>query len=265
MGYPGTRPLAVVTGASSGIGRELAGVFAEAGYDLVIAAEDPGIITTATELRGLGALAEPIQTDLATYQGVETLYAALGGRPPDAVAINAGIGVSGDFVRDSDLEADLRLIDLNVRSTVHLAKRVLRDMVAHGAGKVLLTSSIAARMPGPYEATYAASKAFILSFGEAIRYELRDTGVTVTVLMPGPTDTSFFDRADMGDTKLGAMKDKDDPRDVAREGFAALMAGKDLVVAGAAKNRVQAAAAKMMPETAKAKVHGRISQPGSAS
>jgi short-subunit dehydrogenase len=265
MANPDTRPLAVVTGASSGIGYELGYIFSEVGYDLVVAAEDPGITTAATIFSQHGVIAEAVQADLATYDGVEELYAALRGRVPAAVAINAGIGVHGDFARDTDLAADLRLIDLNVRSTVHLAKRVLQDMVPRNAGRLLFTSSIAARMPGPYEATYAASKAFILSFGAAVRYELRDTGITVTVLMPGPTDTNFFDRAGMGDTKLGAMEDKDDPRDVAREGFDAMMAGENQVVAGSRRNKLHAAAGKVLPETVSARMHGQISQPGSAS
>lgn len=259
-----SRPLAVVTGASSGIGFALADVFAEEGYDLVIAAEDSGIEAAAAKLRQHGGTALPVQADLSAYEGVEALYAALDGRTADAVAINAGVGVSGDFTRDNDLADELRLIDLNVRSTVHLAKRVLADMLARGSGKVLFTSSIAARMPGPYEATYAASKAFILSFAQAVRYELRDTGVTITALMPGPTDTDFFDRAGAQDTKLGATDSKDDPRDVARDGFDALLAGKDVVVAGSAKNKAQAAAGKVMPDSAGAKLHGRIAEPGSA-
>lgn len=265
MTYSESRPLAVVTGASSGIGYELADLFAEAGYDLIVAAEDPGISTAAAYFVRHGVVAEAVQADLATYAGVESLYAALRGRPPAAVAINAGVGVNGDFARDNDLEAHLKLIDLNVKSAVHLSRRVLQDMLAQDAGKLLFTSSIAGLTPGPYEATYAASKAFITSFAEAIRYELRDTGITVTVLMPGATDTEFFDRAGMRDTRLGTMENKDDPRDVARDGFEALMAGKDLVVAGSFRNKAQAAAARVMPETAKAKIHAQISEPGSAS
>ena len=264
MGYPGGRPLAVVTGASSGIGYELARIFAESGYDLIVAAEDRGIRAAASALREYGVAAKPVQVDLATYEGVEALYAALGGRSPDAVAFNAGIAAGGDFTRDIKLDADLKVIDLNVRSTVHLAKRVLADMVTRGSGKALFTSGVTARMPGPYEATYAAAASFILSFAEAVRYELRDTGVSVTTLMPGPTDTGFFDRAGLTGTKLAALEDKDDPREVAREGFAALMEGRDLVIAGAGRNRLQAAAAKMMSEAKAAKLRGQLAEPGSA-
>ncbi len=260
------RPLAVVTGASSGIGYALADQFAQHGYDLVIAAEDLGITPAAQTLEAGGVSVEPVHVDLATPEGVEQLYAAAtaGGRSPDAVAINAGVGVGGEFARGTDLGEELRLVDLNVRSTVHLAKRVSADMVARGSGRILITASIAATMPGPFESVYAASKAFDLSFAEALRNELKDTGVTVTALMPGPTDTKFFDRAGLRDTKLGQAK-KDDPGDVARDGFEALMAGKDKVVAGSSKNNMQAAAARVLPDKAKAAIHRKQSEPGSAS
>ncbi|XVQ10474.1 SDR family NAD(P)-dependent oxidoreductase [Spirillospora sp. CA-255316] len=180
-------------------------------------------------------------------------------------AFNAGVGVSGDFARDTELADELRLMDLNVRSAVHLAKRVLRDMAARGEGRVLFTSSIAATGPGPFQATYAASKAFLYSFSEALRHELRETGVTVTALLPGPTDTDFFERAGLQDTRLGQMDDKDDPAQVARQGFEALMAGKEHVVAGSVRNKVQAGASKIAPETAKARLHGKLTEPGSGS
>ncbi|HEX3921263.1 MAG TPA: SDR family NAD(P)-dependent oxidoreductase [Streptosporangiaceae bacterium] len=180
------RPLAVVTGASSGIGFELAFQFARAGFDLVVAAEDERIVGSARAFEAEGGRATAVQADLATYDGVEQLFAAIetrGGRP-DALAVNAGIGVGGDFARDNELAAELRLINLNITGAVHLAKLVLPGMVGRGEGRVLFTSSIAATAPGPYHATYAASKAFLASFAEALRYELRDTGVTVTALMP---------------------------------------------------------------------------------
>lgn len=258
--------LAVVTGASSGIGRELAARFAEHGYDLVVAAEDARIESTAGSLATTRAIrAVPVQADLATFDGVENLWQAIQatGRVPNAVAINAGVGVGGDFARDNELADELRLIALNITGAVHLAKRVLPEMIAAGHGGVLFTSSIAASAPGPYHATYAASKAFLLSFAEAIRYELRDTGVTVTALMPGPTDTEFFDRAGMQGTKLREQTSKDDPAEVAREGFEALMAGKDHVVAGSMKNKVQVASGRMMPETAKAATQAKQTEPGS--
>ena len=264
MTIPNTKPVAVVTGASSGIGYELAKQFAEHGYDLVIGAEDGGIAKAAQDIQALGATVEPVQADLATWDGVERLWntATAGGRHPDAVAINAGIGVGGEFARDTDLRTEVKLVQLNCESVVHLAKLASRDMVKRGAGRILITSSIAATMPGPYELVYAASKAFDLSFAEGLRYELKDTGVTVTALMPGPTDTDFFERADMTDTKVGQGK-KDDPAEVAKDGYEALMAGKDKVIAGSAKNKMQAASARVMPDPAKAAMHGKMSEPGS--
>jgi uncharacterized protein len=264
MAENSTRQLAVVTGASSGIGLELAREFAEHDFDLLIAAEDSKIKVAADSLRAHGGTVQPVQVNLATREGVEELYRQIqqAGRPVDAIAINAGVGVGGPFI-DTDLEAELRLINLNVTSVVQLSKHVLRDMVSRGQGRVLYTSSIAAEMPAPYEAVYGASKAFELSFAEALRNELKDTGVTITALQPGPTDTNFFSRAGMEDTKVGAGK-KDDPAEVARQGFEALMAGKDHVVAGSVKNRIQSAVAQVTPETAKAAAHRKLSEPGSA-
>lgn len=257
-------PLAVVTGASNGIGLELARQFGQHGFDLVVAAEDDGISPAAQELAAENVKVTPVQTDLAEYDGVEKLVERVraDGRPVAAVAVNAGVGVGGDFARDTDLQDELRLIALNVTSSVHLTKRLLPEMVARGSGKVLFTSSIAATSPGPWEAAYAASKAFLYSFSEAIRHELRDTGVTVTALLPGPTETEFFERAGMQDTRVATM-DKSDPADVARDGFEALMAGKHSVVSGALRDKMQATAGKSMPEPAKAKMHGAQSKPGS--
>ena len=173
------------------------------------------------------------------------------------------MGVGGAFTRGTDLQAELNLINLNVVAPVHLAKRVAPQMVERGQGRLLFTSSIAATMPAPFEAVYGASKAFVLSFAEALRNELRDTGVSVTALMPGPTETNFFHRAGMDDTKAGADK-KDDPAEVAGQGFEALMAGKDSVVAGSLKSKVMGAANEVLPETAKAAAHRRLAEPGSA-
>jgi len=260
-----TKPLAVITGASNGIGYELAKQFAEHDFDLVVAAAGPEITDAAQSFQALGVAVVPVQTDLATYDGVEALYSAIQatGRPIDAIAINAGVGVGGDFTHDTDLQDELNLINLNVLSTVHLAKRVLKDMVARGQGRILFTSSIAALMPGTFEAVYAASKAFVQSFAEAIRNEVKETGVTITALQPGPTDTNFFHRAGMDDTKVGASK-KDDPADVARQGFEALMAGKDHVVAGSIMTKMQGAMATVLPDTVTAEQHRKLAEPGSA-
>ncbi|MBB2913816.1 short-subunit dehydrogenase [Streptosporangium becharense] len=265
MDTSSTKPLAVVTGASSGIGYELARQFAEHGFDLVIAAEDKDLIPAARSLEDLGATVSSVRVDLAHRDGVEEFHTRImaSGRPVNAVAINAGVGVGGDFARDTDLDDELRLIKLNVVSSVHLAKLVLPDMVRRGRGRLLFTSSVAGTMPGPFHAVYAASKAFLYSFSEAIREELKDTGVTVTALLPGPTDTDFFRRADMEDTKVGSGR-KDDPAEVARQGFEALMSGDDHVVAGSKKNVLQSVAGKIMPETAKARAMRSMAEPGGA-
>jgi uncharacterized protein len=264
MDAPRTRPLAVVTGASSGIGLELARQFVANGFDLIVAAEDGEIDEAARALDGHGASVEAVQVDLATPEGVEQLHAriAAAGRPVDAVALNAGVGAGGAFATDTDLAAELKLVDLNVRSTVHLAKLVVRDMVARGDGRLLFTSSIASTMPGSFQAVYNASKSFVQSFALALRNELKDTGVTVTSLMPGPTDTEFFERADMLDTKVGSS-DKDDPADVAREGFEALMAGKERVVSASPSTKLQGRGSRLLPDSAKAAMHRRMAEPGS--
>ncbi len=258
------RPLALVTGASSGIGLELAKQFAENSFDLVVAAEDDELQARRAELEQLGATVETVQVDLSTSQGVEQLHSQVRslGRPVAAAALNAGIGVNGRFDEIS-LEDDLRLVALNVASTVHLTKLLVRDMVPRGEGRLLFTASVASTMPGPYYATYAASKAFVHSFAEALRHEYKDMGITVTSLMPGPTDTEFFDRADMGDTKVGRSDSKDDPADVARDGFDALMSGKDKVVAGSTMNKVQTAGGKLMPDPVKAAAHASMTKPDS--
>ncbi|HEY4611251.1 MAG TPA: SDR family NAD(P)-dependent oxidoreductase [Ilumatobacteraceae bacterium] len=258
------RPLALVTGASSGIGLELARVFAENGFDLVIAAEDQGIHTAASELRSGGTNVQPVQADLATTAGVQSLYDSvrLMGRAVDSAAINAGVGVGGRF-HETPLEDHLNLINLNITGAVHLAGLLLPEMVQRRHGRILFTSSIAAAMPGPYESTYAASKAFLYSFSLALRNELKDDGVTVTALMPGPTDTNFFERADLTDSMVGRAK-KDDAAEVARDGYEALMSGEDHVVAGSFKNKAQVAAATVLPDTAAAAMHGSMAKPRSS-
>jgi short-subunit dehydrogenase len=255
----------VVTGASSGIGFELARVFAENDFDLIIAAEDDELEPAARELNQIAGSVQAVRVDLSRPEGVEVLYEKMtaNGRPIDALALNAGIGAGGDFARETALTKELRLIDLNVRSTVHLCKLALADMVERDEGRILFTSSVASTMPGAYQAVYNASKSFVQSFAEAIRNELKETGVTITALMPGPTDTEFFERADMEDTKVGAGE-KDDAAEVARQGFEALMDGKQKVVAGSLKNKLQAAVAGVIPDSTKAEMHRNMAEPGSA-
>lgn len=259
------RPLAVVTGASSGIGFELAKVFAAEGFDLLIAAEDAELRLALDALKEPGVGVEAHRVDLATEAGVIELYRHLqnNDRPVDAIALNAGIGAGGAFATETKLADELKLIDLNVRGTVHLCKLVVTDMVERDAGRILFTSSIASTMPGSFQAVYNASKSFVQSFALALRNELKETGVTVTSLMPGPTDTEFFERAEMEDTEVGAGE-KDDPAEVARQGFDALMAGKEKVVAGAFENKAQVAAGRVVPDSVKAEMHRKMAEPGSA-
>jgi short-subunit dehydrogenase len=259
-----TNQFAVITGASSGIGYELAKQFAQNGFDVLIASAGEGIRAAAGDLEALGAKVQTVQADLATHEGVHELQSAIqsSGRPLDAIAINAGVGVSGRFV-ETDLAEELNMVNLNVVSTLHLAKFAVRERVQRGSGRILFTSSIAGTMPTPYETVYGATKAFVRSLSEGLREELKDTGVTVTALMPGATETNFFHRAGADDTKLGASE-KDDPAEVAKEGFEAMMAGKDHVIAGSFKNKMQAAAGYALPDPLVAKAHAGQSAPGSA-
>jgi uncharacterized protein len=257
------RPLAVVTGASNGIGYELAKQFAQNGFDLVVTATGSSIDEAVPAFESLGAQVKSVQADLSTFDGVEHLYREVEaiGRPVEAIAINAGVGVGGEFA-ETDLKEELNLINLNVVSSVHLAKRAVRDMLRLGKGRILFTSSIAALMPGPFEAVYAASKTFVRSFAEGLRNELKDTGVTVTTIMPGPTDTNFFHQAGMDDTKAGSDQ-KDDPAVVARQGFEALMEGKDEIVAGSLKTKIQGNISKVLPTPLNAELHRKLTEPGS--
>jgi uncharacterized protein len=260
-----TRPLALVTGASSGIGLELARQFAENGFDLVVVAEDEELEPAAVQLRALGAAVSPVRADLTRRPDVERVVAAVrgAGRPLDAAALNAGVGIGGRFV-ETDLDRELEIVDLNCASTVALAKPVLQDMVRRGEGRVLFTSSVASQAPEPFQAVYAASKAFVQSFALGVREELTDSGVTVTALLPGPTDTEFFDRGDLTDTKLGASDSKDDPALVARQGFEGLMKGEASVFAGSLSSKVMGKASALLPDALAGKAHKPMTEPGSA-
>lgn len=255
------RPLVLVTGASSGIGLELAHECARHGYDLVVAAEDELIHDAADRLRVHGTAVHAVRTDLATYDGAEVLLSELRarGRPVGTAVLNAGIGRAGAFL-ETDLGDLARVIDVNVTSTVHLARRLLADMAERGEGRLLITSSVAAEMPGPYNAVYNASKAFLQSFAQALHHELRGTGVTVTALMPGATDTRFFLRAGMLDTRIGRSK-KDDPALVARQGYRALMAGRSRKVAGSVRTRVKELSTRGLPVGARTALHSHWARP----
>jgi short-subunit dehydrogenase len=256
-----SKPFAIVTGASSGIGLELAAICAEEGFDLLVAADRPEIHQAADRFRQLGAQVKVVEADLATTEGVVTLWNTVGGRPIDALLANAGHGLGGGFL-EQDFEDVRHVIDTNIIGTVYLVQLVARAMRSRGEGRILLTGSIAGFMPGTFHAVYNGTKAFVDSFSFALRAELKDTGVTVTCLMPGPTDTEFFERADMLDTKVG-QGPKDDPADVARAGFDAMMRGDGDVVSGW-KNKLQTAIANVTPAALLAEQHRRMAEPGSA-
>ena len=257
----GKRPLAVVTGASSGIGYELARLCAEDGYDLAVAADEPAIRQAAETFRESGAAVTAVQADLATLAGVDELYAALDGRPVDALLANAGHGLGRAFL-DQDFDEIRHVVDTNVTGTIYLIQKVGRDMRARNQGRILVTGSIAGYMPSTFLAVYGGTKAFVDYFCFALRNELKDTGITVTCLMPGPTDTLFFERAHMIDTKVGQQK-KDDPLDVARAGYEAMKRGDADVVAGF-KNKVMTTLAAVTPAGILAEQHRKLAQPGTA-
>jgi len=256
-----TRPFAIVTGASSGIGFELAKCCAAAGYDLLIAADEPAIGGAAATLRKAGCTVEAVDADLATVEGVDALYAAIKGRKVDALLANAGRGLGHAFL-DQDFGKARRVIDTNVTGTVYLIHKVGNDMRRLDAGRILITGSIAGFTPGSFQAVYNGTKAFLNSFSFAIREELKDTRVSVTCLMPGATETEFFQRADMMDTKVGTA-DKDDAATVAKIGFDAMINGEGDVVAGL-KNKVQSAVANITPSGMLASQHRKMAEPGSA-
>jgi short-subunit dehydrogenase len=255
-----TRPFAIVTGASSGIGYELAKLCAENEYDLLIAADLPEINEAAQAFRALGVAVEAVEADLATLEGVDRLYAAANGRPVDALLANAGHGLGHSFF-DQNFDEVRHVIDTNITGTIYLIQKVGREMKARGQGRILITGSIAGFMPGSFQAVYNGTKAFIDSFSFAIRNELKDTGVTVTCLMPGATETEFFERADMLDTKVG-QQEKDDPAKVAKDGFDAMMNGEGDVVSGW-KNKLQTTLVAVTPSGVLAEQHRKMAEPGS--
>lgn len=253
---------AIVTGASTGIGFELATLAAQDGYDILVVADEPLIDAAAADFRQFGTDVQSVEADLSSIEGVDRLLAAADGRRVDVLCANAGTGLGRAFL-DQPLDAWRRTIDTNITGTLYLLHRTLAEMKARGAGKVLVTGSIAGYIPGPFNAVYNATKAFIDNFTEALRSELKnDKGLTLTTLMPGATETEFFARADMEDTSLGQAK-KDDPAKVAKDGWDAMMAGKGHVVSGLHK-KLQVAAAGVVPQSILAGQHRNMAEPGSA-
>lgn len=255
------KKLALITGASTGIGFELARLAGEDGYDLLIVADEPLIEGAAEDLGRTGAEVKAVEADLATFDGVDKLLAAADGRPIDVLCANAGIGTGGAFL-DVAVEDWRHSIDTNVTGTLYLLQKVLAQMVLRRKGKVLVTGSIAGYIPGSFNAVYNATKAFIDNFTDALRDELKDhDGVTLTTLKPGATDTLFFQRAGMEDTKVG-QDDKADPAKVARDGWRAMLKGKDAITSGL-MNKLQVAAAGVAPASVMAHQHRKMAEPGS--
>ena len=249
---------AIITGASTGIGLELAKLAAADGYDLLLAADTP-----FDRSAGFIGNAETLEVDLSTTDGVDQLLEKAGGRQVDLLCANAGHGLGRDFLGQDPAEWR-HVVDTNITGTVYLLQKVLKDMVARNEGKVLVTGSVAGYVPGSFQAVYNGTKAFVDSFVAAIQNELKDAdGLTLTNLMPGPTDTEFFERGDMMDTQVGADPNKEDPADTAKNGWDALMAGKASVVSGW-KNKLQVAMSGVTPEAVKAEQHRKMAEPGTA-
>ncbi len=255
---------AIVTGASTGIGFELASLAAEDGYDLLVVADEPLIDAAAADFRKHGVDVQSVEADLSTIEGVDTLLAAVAGRRVDVLCANAGTGHGGAFL-DQDLSIWRRTVDTNVVGTLYLVQKVLKDMISRGEGRVLVTGSIAGYVPGPFNAVYNATKAFIDNFTDAIREELKDydAKIVLTTLMPGATDTEFFARADMLDTEVGQSESKADAAKPARDGWKALMNGDDRIVSGL-MNKLQVAGSGIAPPSVTAKMHRKMAEPGGA-
>lgn len=254
---------AIVTGASTGIGFELASIAAAEGYDLLVVADEPLIDAAARDFERNGVHVTSVEADLSTVQGVDQLLAATNGRPVDLLCANAGCGLGHGFL-EQDVTDWRRVIDTNITGTLYLLQKILKPMTARDDGKVLITGSIAGFIPGSFQAVYNGTKAFVDSFADAIRNELKDyKGVTITTLMPGPVETEFFERADMLDTSVGASESKSDPADVARDGWNALMKGEAHIVSGW-KNKIQATLAHVTPAAILAEQHRKMAEPGSA-
>jgi len=254
---------ALITGATSGIGLELAKLFAKDNYNLIIVARnETGLDSTAQLLKSEGIEVVTISTDLFVPGNAEELYKQVKGLglTVDILVNDAGQGVYGKFM-DNDLARELNIIQLNIASLVTLTKFFGRDMVSRGSGKILNLASIAGKAPGPYQAVYHATKAFVHSFNEAIRNELKDSGVSVTSLLPGATDTDFFNKADMLDSKIVKEGELADPAKVAEDGYRALMDEKDMVVSGF-KNKIQVAMGNVTPDSMQASQMEKIQKPG---
>lgn len=254
---------AIITGASTGIGFELATLAAKDGYDILVVADEPLINDAARDFEQFGTTVQAVEADLSTIEGVDKLLAAANGRRVDVLCANAGRGLGHGFL-EQKVDDWRHVVDTNITGTIYLLQKVLPDMVARNEGKVLVVGSVAGYIPGAFQAVYNGTKAFIDSFTEALRNELKDAdGVTISTLMPGPVDTEFFDRGDLMDTSVGTDPNKSDPADVAKDGWNAVMGGKPSIFSGW-KTKIQGVLANVTPGSVLAEQHRKMAEPGSA-
>jgi uncharacterized protein len=251
----------VITGASAGIGAAMASELADRGFDLILSAVDDELERVADDLRGRGVTVTAVLADLREPAEVDRLGALVeADGPPDLLALNAGIGVGGGSFWQTSLSDHLDVVAVNVRSPVQLAGLLLPGMLRRGQGRLLVTSSLVAEMAGPYQTTYNASKAFLVSFAAGLRRELHDSPVTVTTLLPGPVDTGFFAKAGMTGTVLGRMW-KDSPEAVAREAVDALLAGRATAVGGPLFGKPMAWLLPILPQPVRTGLQSVLSRP----
>lgn len=253
------RKLAVVTGASSGIGLELARCAVRDGCDVILCADDPELEVAAGSLLDGQVSVRAVQADLGTEHGLAKLWDVIGGLGVDYLCANAGRGLGHAFL-DQDWDEVESVMHVNVTGTTALLHRMAQQMKARGEGRILVTGSIAGMIPGSYQAVYNATKAYLDTLSWGIRNELKDTGVTVSCLMPGPTDTEFFARAHMEDTPVGKDDGKDDPAMVAEEGWSAMKKGRSGVTTGF-MNKVQKTFSGIIPDAVLAKMHRDMARP----
>lgn len=258
------KELAFVSGASSGIGYQLALQLAERGYDLAITASSDRLHEAAGDFEAAGAQVLTIQADSTKRDEVAKAWQQVEatGRPVSVACINAGIGEGGQFATETSLDQELAIVDLNCASTVQFAKYAAKQMAQRGSGNILFTASIASETTSPGMAVYSASKAFVLSLSKSLRFELEKSGVNVTALQPGPVDTNFFEVAHMSDTKIGTDgKKSNEPNEVAKVGLDALFDGKEHVYAADLMTKLEGAVANITPDSVQAKMQEKMMAP----
>ncbi|KQR71180.1 SDR family oxidoreductase [Pedobacter sp. Leaf176] len=257
-----TKHFALITGATSGIGLELAKLFAKDKFNLVIVARNEADLErTASMLKMEGIEVITFSKDLFLPDAASELYEDLKSQniQIDVLVNDAGQGVYGKFI-ETELNRELDIIQLNIASLVTLTKLYVKEMVARNSGKILNVASIAGKAPGPYQAVYHGTKAFVHSFSESVRNEVKDSAVTITSLLPGPTDTDFFNKADMQDSKIVQEGQLADPAGVAKDGYEAMMAGDDMVVSGM-KNKIMVTLGNITPDSMQAEQMAKMQEP----